>query len=231
LANTSVLDRVVQSEIGKLTMSSAAILPASNFFAPSPGSRCPELLRLYKPESSSQHLVQFYEDESSIVENVAYLAARTLASGDSSVVVATETHLEQIRQRLASSSLDLNAARDSGRYVTVDAARALSKFMVDGQPDKAKFDDTVGGIVRNAARNSSNGFVFAFGEMVGLLCAANNPDAAVRLEQLWNALAEQHRFSLYCAYSLSSLGREPDANALIQICAEHALTIPTETSL
>ncbi len=212
-------------------MSSAAILPASNFFAPSPGSRCPELLRIHKPESSSQHLVQFYEDESSIVENVAYLAARTLASGDSSVVVATETHLEQIRQRLACSSLDLDAARDSGRYVTVDATRALSKFMVDGQPDKAKFDDIVGGIVRNAARNSSNGFVFAFGEMVGLLCAANNPDAAVRLEQHWNSLAEQHRFSLYCAYSLSSLGREPDANALIQICAEHALTIPTETSL
>lgn len=212
-------------------MSNVAILPTGNLLAPSPGSRCPELLRLHKPESSSQHLVQFYEDESSIVENVAYLAARTLASGDSSVIVATEAHVEQIRQRLASSSLDLDAARKSGRYVTVDSSKALSKFMVDGQPDKAKFDEVVGGIVRRAAKNSANGFVFAFGEMVGLLCEANNPDAAVRLEQFWNSLAEQHRFSLYCAYSLSSLGSEPDANALIQICAEHALTIPTETSI
>jgi hypothetical protein len=212
-------------------MSSVTIPTAGNLFAPSPASRCPELLRLHMPESSSQHLVQFYEDESSIVENVAYLAARTLASGDSSVVVATEAHLEQIWQRLAFSSLDLEAAQESGRYVTIDASKALSKFMVDAQPDKIKFDEVVGGIVRRAAKNSANGFVFAFGEMVGLLCAANNPDAAVRIEQFWNSLAEQHRFSLYCSYSLSSLGNEADANAVIQICAEHSLTIPTETSL
>ena len=154
--------------------------------------------------SSSQHLVQFYEDESSIVNNVAYLAARTLASGDSSVVVATEAHLEQIQQRLASS--DLDAALNSGRYVTVDAAQALSKFMVNGQPHKAKFDDVVGGIVGGAAKNSANGFVFAFGDMVGLLCAANNPDAAVRLKQLWNSLAELTAAFVYCSAWAAQVG-------------------------
>ncbi len=68
-----------------------------------------------------------------------------------------------------------------------------------------------------------------FGEMVSLLCAANNPDAAVRLEQLWNYLSLRHRFSLHCAHSLSSLHGEPDT--LLKICAEHALAIPSEAAV
>jgi hypothetical protein len=210
-------------------MSIAANPSPNELFTPPRGVRRPELLRLRKLESA-QHIVQFYEDESFVVENVSYLAAKALAAGDSAVLVATGTHLELINEQIARFGLNLGALRESGRYVTVNAAEALSQFMVDGRPDKAKFGDVIGGIVRSAANNSAKDFVFVFGEMVALLCAAGNADAAVRLEQLWNSLAEQHRFSLYCAYSLSSLGSEPDANALIQICAEHALTILTKTS-
>jgi hypothetical protein len=57
-------------------------------------------------------------------------------------------------------------------------------------------------------------------------------DSAVRLEELWNELRKEHRFSLYCAYPLDSFGRgSSDLKAFFDICAEHALTIPAETSL
>jgi MEDS: MEthanogen/methylotroph, DcmR Sensory domain len=211
-------------------MPSISRLVEGNVFSAVPGSRCPELLSLHKAESA-QHIVQFYEDDSSIIENVSFLAAKALAAGDSTVLVATEFHLERIRERLRSYALNLDALNESGRFLAVDAAETLARFMVGGHPDATKFDDVVGGVIRNAARQSANSFVFAFGEMVALLCAADNPGAAIRLEQLWNSLAERHRFSLYCAYSLGCLGRNPEADDLIKICAEHALTIPTETSL
>jgi MEDS: MEthanogen/methylotroph, DcmR Sensory domain len=211
-------------------MSSALQPETRGSFARSRGVRCPELLRLHESESA-QHMVQFYEDESLVIRNVSYLAAKTLAAGDSSVVVATVRHLEQIGDRLAYSGVNLDAFRESGRYLEVDAIEALSQVMVEGRPDKEKFDRVIGRVVRRSTKKSANGFVFVFGEMVALLCAANNSDGAVRIEQLWNSLAEQHRFSLYCAYPLNSLGSEPDADALIQICAEHVLTIPAETSL
>jgi MEDS: MEthanogen/methylotroph, DcmR Sensory domain len=209
-------------------MPSVLKVPTNQSFVPFRGSRCPELLRLYQPESA-QHFVQFYENESLVIENVSFLAAKALATGDSCLLVATESHLEQIQERLAASVLSLDALRKSNRYVAADAAEMLSRFMVGSCPDKAKFDDVIGAAIRTAAKNSASGFVFAFGEMVALLCAAINPDAAIRLEQLWNSLAERHRFSLYCAYSLSSLGSDPDADAVIKICAEHALTIPMES--
>jgi len=211
-------------------MWSAPKLRPGNLLALPRDRGCPELLRLHEPDSA-QHLVQFYEDESFIIENVSYLAAKALASGGSAVVAATESHREQILERLADSVLNLDDARETGRYVTLDAAAVASQILLDGSPDQARFDDLVGDTIRRASRNSANGFVFAFGEIVALLCAANNAAGAVRLEQLWNSLAEHNRFSLYCAYPLTSLGTNPDTDALLRICAEHALTIPTETPL
>ena len=211
-------------------MSSALQHETGGAFAHSRGVRCPELLRLHE-SGSAQHLVQFYEDESFVIRNVSYLAAKTLAAGDSSIILATECHLKQIAERLAYSGVNLDASRESRRYEEVDATEALSQVMVGGRPDKKKFDDAIGRAVRRSAKKSANGFVFVFGEMVALLCAANKADGAVHLEQLWNSLAEWQHFSLFCAYPLNSLGSEPDADALIQICAQHALTIPAETSL
>jgi hypothetical protein len=210
-----------------------SILPAhllANRAAPFSGSRYPELLCLHKPQNA-QHLVQFYEDESFIIENVSFLAAHALVSGDSSVIVATEPHLRAIRERIAAHGLNLNLLQKSGLYVPVDASEALARFMVDRSPDRVKFNQFIGGILSSAENQGGRGFVFAFGEMVDLLCAAKNPQAAVHLEQLWNDLATRHHFSLYCAYSLSSLGDVPDADALMRICAEHSLTIPSETPL
>jgi hypothetical protein len=195
-------------------------------------SRVPhrDLLRLHKPETA-QHFVQFYEDDSLIIENVSYLAAKALAAGNSSVIVATEPHRQAIERRLADLNLDLSRPCGEGRCVFLDAAETLSRFMVAGRPDPARFDEVVGGVIANAVRCSASGFAFAFGEMVALLCAAGNSAAAVYLERLWNGLALRDRFSLYCAYPLGSLAVEPDADALTQICAEHALAIPAEGPL
>jgi hypothetical protein len=194
------------------------------------GVRFPELLRLDKPETA-QHLVQFYEDDAFLIESVAYLAAKALSAGSSSVIVATESHQQQIGERLVRSELEFEAFRESGRYVTYNAAEALSQLMIDGHPNATSFDRVIGRLMRNAAKKSANGFVFAFGEMVALLCAAGNSEGAVRLERLWNGLAHKQRFSLYCAYPLSSLCTECNADALLEICAEHALTIPSESSI
>jgi hypothetical protein len=192
-------------------------------------TRSLELLGLYKAESP-QHCVQFYDDELSVVQNVAYLVRKALDAGGACVIVATQAHLQAIEERLAASDLELNAVREDRRYQALDAAAILEELLTDGLPDKAKFERVVGGILRSAAQASANGFVFAFGEMVALLCASRKPDGAVQLERLWNSLANEHRFSLYCAYPLDSFtGGSADVNAFFEICSQHTLTIRAET--
>jgi hypothetical protein len=193
-----------------------------------PWLRSPEFLSPYRPESAS-HFVQFYGEDSFLVRNVAYLTSKALEIGESSVLIATRSHLNAIEKRLTEEGVDSDGLRKSGRYVALDAAETLARFLVNGEPDPLKFDHVVGATVRQAAERSGNGFVFAFGEMVALLYADQRAQASVRLEQMWNSLARKHRFSLYCAYPLVNFENNPDVNALLQICAEHALAIPAET--
>ena len=47
--------------------------------------------------------------------------------------------------------------------------------------------------------------ISAFGEMVAILWSKGNAEAAIRLEQLWNDLAQIHFFSLRCAYPLAAV--------------------------
>src|ERR1700724_72991 len=156
-----------------------------------PANRHPDLTSLHQPERA-KHLVHFYEDDRFIIENVSVLAVKALQAGHSIVLIAIRPHLEQIKGLMESSALNLEALAASGRYVTADAAEALTWFMIDDVPDASKFQATVGEILSAAQKNSVHGFVFAFGEMVDLLCAEKKPRAAVCLEQLWNSLAERY---------------------------------------
>jgi hypothetical protein len=189
--------------------------------------RFPELVHLHRPDTA-QHLVQFYDDDTFVIKTASHLVAQALVEASSVVIIATEFHLRQITAELATFRLDIEAYRKAGHYVTCDAADALARCMVEGSPDQTAFDRAIGDTMCEAAKNSATGFVFAFGEMVALLSAANDLEGAVRLEQLWNNLARRQRFSLYCAYPLGSLETTANVDALTRICTEHTLTIPSE---
>lgn len=188
-----------------------------------------DLLRLYNP-CAPQHFAQFYERDRVLVENVCFVSAKALAANSSVVHIATEEHRAAIGSRLAYLGLDIRTLAPRC-YLSLDAEATLACCMAEGWPDQGRFEQVIGEQVCKAAEASENGFVFLFGEMVGLLCAADRPDAAVRLEQLWNALNEKHRFSLYCGYPLKMFDNERNATALSDICAEHSLAIPAESVL
>jgi hypothetical protein len=191
-------------------------------------TRYPELLALHRSQSAG-HIVQFYENDAIVIEIVSYIASNSLQAGNSSIVITTRPHLERIEEQLIASGRDLGEPQKIGHYIALDAAVTLSQLLVDGWPDKAKFDETIGGVVRRAIEKSTDRFVFAFGEMVALLCYANKAAAAIYLEQLWNELAASYHFSLCCAYPLDSFDGNPDLDAVFQICAQHSLVIPAET--
>jgi signal transduction histidine kinase len=150
---------------------------------------------------------------------------------------------------LKARGLDVTLAVAQGRYVPLDAAETLSRFMLDGWPDAARFADLIGGVISRAwaaakseqafnpersARGSAWGSergprVVAFGEMVALLWAEGKPEAAVQLEQLWNDLAHTYSFDLRCAYPMSFFRQAADGDSIERICATHSHVIPAES--
>src|SRR5579859_8021760 len=136
------------------------------------------------------HFVQFYEGDTFLVDEVSRFIGSGLQAGDAGIVIATPPHCEALEARLRPP------AGDPGSYIVLDAREMLSRFMHGGTPDEKRFHDTVVVIVSDAARNGSRR-VPAFGEMVAVLCDEGEPEAAIRLEQLWNDLAKRHSFSLF----------------------------------
>ncbi|UGQ48577.1 ATP-binding protein [Massilia endophytica] len=143
-----------------------------------------------------------------------------LRGGGSAIVIATEEHLSALRQQLLGlGRLEGEPAWFPGELIMLEASHALSQFMVGDWPDEQRFREVVGGLVsKTCARGKP---VHAFGEMVAVLCGRGLYDAAVRLEQLWNALREEHRFSLFCAYPWHLFPNQERTLAFQHVCAEH----------
>jgi signal transduction histidine kinase len=177
------------------------------------------------------HVVQFYGDDGFLLDELSRFIGTALGAGEAAVVIATKEHRDGLARRLRMWGLDTNWAVAQGRYVALDAAETLSKFMRDGWPDAARFAEVVGGLIEKvrAASGSEARRVAAFGEMVALLWMEGKADAAIRLEELWNDLARTHAFSLRCAYPMSSFSREEHGDLLLKICAEHSTVIPGES--
>jgi hypothetical protein len=147
----------------------------------------------------SEHLVQFYEDEGFLLDGTARFISAGLAVGDTLVCIATEAHGRGIEERLWAAGHDVAAARGEGRYVSWDAAEILARLLVEGWPDEHRFREIVGEVIARAADSSRPRRVRVFGEMVALLCLEGTPEAAIRLEELWNGLADALPFTLLCA--------------------------------
>jgi PAS domain S-box-containing protein len=182
-------------------------------------------------ESLSQaHSVQFYEDDDFLVDGLSRFIGAALLAGDSAVVIATKYHRNGLTRLLTRRGLDLMPAVKRGQYLTLDAAETLSKFMVDGLPDGARFSHVIGSVIsqlRSAAQPPQQR-VAAFGEMVALLWAEGKWDAAIQLEQLWNELAQTHSFHLHCAYPIHFFAQEKHGELLQMLCSQHSHVVPTE---
>jgi PAS domain S-box-containing protein len=154
-----------------------------------------------------------------------------LACGDAAVVIATQAHREGLEQLLKSHGLDISKAARQGRYLTLDATETLAQIMVNGLPDAERFANVIGSALARAAAalTSERSQLAAFGEMVNVLWATGQYEAALRLEQLWNDLARHHSFSLLCAYPLSGFNSPKHTEPFLRICKEHSSVIPSES--
>ncbi|MGH2450077.1 MAG: MEDS domain-containing protein [Candidatus Limnocylindria bacterium] len=177
--------------------------------------------------SDGSHVVQYYEEPSFLVRRVSEFIALGLEAGEAALVIATREHHLLITDDLVQRGIDVAGARRSGSYVVLDAKEALSRFMRDGRPDRASFIELVGGAIAQARPRARYPIVRAFGEMVAVLWAAGQRDAALELEELWNELIGHHPFSLMCGYPTDIFGPE-DTAALEKVSAAHGRVLRGE---
>ncbi len=175
---------------------------------------------------ASPHVVQFYDDDRSLLDSLTEFVRGGLATGEAAVIVATKEHRAGLEERLRASGQDLDDALATGRYTAVDAAETLGRFLVDGRPDPGRFREVITPLLDRPGRGAR---LRVFGEMVGLLLAEGHVDATIRLEELWNELLAAQSFDLFCAYPIGPLGGPALAGPIEEVCARHSRVVPAES--
>jgi PAS domain S-box-containing protein len=179
------------------------------------------------------HVVQLYTDDGFLIDVLSRFVGGALAVGDGAVVVATKSHRVALERRLSAHGLDAAKAILQGRFVVLDATETLSKLMVNGSVDDRRFNDIIGGVLTQvrSAVDGTERRVAVFGELVALLWAEGKPQMAIRVEQLWNDLAESHSFSLLCAYPMTGFHNETHIEPFLTMCGQHSGVVPSESYL
>lgn len=177
------------------------------------------------PIHAHHHAVQFYGDETELSRTIATFLIDGLVALQPAVIIATKPHTEAILDELTSRHIDVANARKIGDLVILDADETLAGFMSHGNPDPELFRRTVGNVLEQAIRGRERTPVRAYGEMVDVLWKKGQSEAAIKLEVLWNELANQFSFSLLCGYAIGNFYKQ--SSNMDAVVAQHTHVIGT----
>ncbi len=174
------------------------------------------------------HVVQFYEQEDSLCAVVGDFLADALVAGSQVVVIATKPHREVFAACLRARGFDLEDHRSSRQIELLDARQTLSTFMAGAMPDEQRFNRSVGRVIKKTVHGQSQARVRIYCEMVDVLCKEGISEAAIRVEELWNELANVHSFSVLHSYSMGNFFSKEALADEFEAVGQHARVIPAK---
>ncbi len=175
-------------------------------------------------EIARRHEAGFFSDDANLLDDLTRFIEAALKAGNAAIVVTTESHRDSLMVRLQARGLDIGAAIEHGRYIALDAADTLPKFMLGEVPDPIRFLHVLGNLISIAAETvkGKQARVVIFGEMCHLLWAQGNAEAAIQVEKLGNQLAKTYDVDILCGYSLRNAQGGIESHIFQRICAEHS---------
>jgi hypothetical protein len=183
--------------------------------------------RLFDEAGPHGHLLQFYQaDEPLLNRNVGRFLWEGLLRGDGLLVIASAERRESVSGHLRRLGVDIALAVRESQLLLLDARATLDRFLIDGRPDRDLFRQIIGDALKAARPRTGNASIRAYGEMVGLLWQAEEHAAAVLLEEHWNEMLHNDRFTLFCGYPIDIFAKGFDRSRIEALLCAHTHCIP-----
>lgn len=175
-------------------------------------------------EKKRCHEVAFYAEDRSFVDGFARFVEDALGHGNAVIVVATESHRASLHQRLSADGVELDLAVKQKRYGALDAAHTFSTVMSHDGLDPARFLELAGKLVTTGVRSATGDGprVAICGESDPPLWAIGSGELQIRVEQLWNVIADMYDVRILCGYSMDGAQGKINRQLFQRICAEHS---------
>jgi len=168
--------------------------------------------------------VEFCSDDGCFVDTFARFIETALRTGSAVIVVATDSHLASLFQRLTADGIDVGAVIEAKRYLPLDVADTLATFMLSDWPDPVRFEKAARNLIMEVAADAKGGWrsVAACGECAPTLLAKGKADAAIQVEHLWDEIARRYGIDILCGYPSNEFHVTEDGPIFQRICAEHS---------
>jgi hypothetical protein len=163
------------------------------------------------PSAPHRHEILFCSNDEVLLDGLARFIAAALNASNAAIVWATESHRENLLQKLRARGVDIDGAIQRGTYISLDIAET---------PDPVRMGNAIRGLSEAASKaGKKHPRVAVCGERAGRLWAEGITDLAIRLEQLCNELAKTHDVDVLCTYPMP---HQEDDHAFKSILAEHS---------
>lgn len=149
---------------------------------------------LEKPNNN--HIVAYYSSPDSLINSLERYIVAAMEADEDCIIITEPSTVKLLKKKFA----DIPLEKITGTYRLFNGSSLLDDFMVNNMPDKKKFIKKFNSLIKLTRTNRP---IRIYGDMVAMLCRMGNERAAIALEQIWNDLAKDHKFSLYCAYPSS----------------------------
>jgi DNA-binding NarL/FixJ family response regulator len=182
-----------------------------------------EGLTPFSAEKKIRHEVEFYTDNTGFVDGFARFIEAALKEGHAVIVFATDSHQASLLQRLTLDGLNIPAEIEQGSYIPLNVTDTLPNFMVNDSPNPVLFRKLVGDLITEAAKGAKGEHprVAVCGEGVHTLLTAGNLEATIKLERMWDEIAQLYEVDVLCGYFRSAFANEESISTLERVCAEH----------
>jgi DNA-binding NarL/FixJ family response regulator len=165
-------------------------------------------------QSPHDHEILFCSTDGALLDGLTGFIAEALNAGNAAIVWATQSHRDSLLERLRAHGVDIDAALRQGTYIASDIAEP---------PDPVRIVGAIKSLSEAASKvGKKHPRVAVCGERAGRLWADGKTDAAIRLEQVFNELANIRDIDMYilCVYPLPC--DQEDHPAFKSLCAEHS---------
>ena len=161
----------------------------------------------------AHHIVRFSAHDDDLVPAIADFVSDGVRLGERVVLLIRPRLWNSVEQQLLSNRIRIGTALKHREVVVVNAEETLERVTgADGRVDVDAFAGILSAICDPLARPMR-----AYGEMVTLLANRGQLDAAIEIERLGHALA-QDGVNILCAYHVGHLKA---SDYVERICAEH----------
>ena len=127
--------------------------------------------------------------------------------------------------------------KDHRRVFLVDADMVLARLVRSDELSFGEFDQMLNELLFQVTPQSSatsreqqyrESPIYAYGELVDILCARGQHLLALELESFWNRFLATGNMSLLCGYKMDSFRELQVENVFDHICHSHTAVMPTE---